>query len=103
MGWVADYPHPQNFLEVLFRSGAYYNYGGYSNKDVDALLDKAGLDADTNESLALYRQAEQKMMDDTACIPLWFGRNYYLVQPYVNGYSVTPRGYTMLSTVSVTR
>jgi oligopeptide transport system substrate-binding protein len=103
MGWVADYPHPQNFLEVLFKTGAYYDYGGYSNPAFDALLTKAGVEKDTNTSLTLYRQAEQMMVNDAACIPLWFGRNYYVVQPYVNGFSVTPLGYSMLSSVSTTR
>ncbi len=100
MGWIADYPHPQNFLEVLFHSDAYYNYGGYVSRDVDGLLDKAGMEKDTNNSLTLYRQAEQKIVDDAACIPLWFGRNYYLVQPYVKGYSVNPLGFAMLNSVS---
>ena len=102
-GWIADYPHPQNFLEVLFRSDAYYNYGGYNSASVDALLDKAGVEKDTNASLALYRQAEQKMVDDAVCIPLWFGRSYYLVQSYVKGYVQNPLGYVSLASVSVTR
>ena len=103
MGWVADYPHPQDFLDVLFKTGGYYDYGGYSNPTADALLIKAGVEKDTNTSLALYRQAEQMMVNDTACIPLWFGRNYYVVQPYVNGYSVTPLGDSKLAAVSITK
>lgn len=100
MGWVADYPHPQNFLEILFRSGSDNNYGGYSNRDVDVLLEKAGVEKDTGTSLTLYRQAEQKIVDDAACIPLWFGRNYYLVQPYVKGYVLNPLGYAILNSAS---
>jgi oligopeptide transport system substrate-binding protein len=100
MGWVADYPHPQNFLEVLFMTGASYNYGGYSNPAADGLLEQAGVTRDLATSLSLYRQAEQLMVDDTACIPLWFGRNYYLVQSSVNGYRVSPLGTARLSSVS---
>ena len=43
-GWIADYPHPQDFLDILFHSGADYNYGGYSNPEVDALLEEAGVE-----------------------------------------------------------
>ncbi len=30
-GWIADYPYPQDFLDILFNSGSSFNYGGYSN------------------------------------------------------------------------
>ena len=83
MGWVADYPHPQDFLEVLFRSNVDNNYGEYSNPEADSLLQRAGVEPDFAQSLALYQQAEQKMVDDAACLPLWFGQNYILIKPYV--------------------
>ncbi len=101
MGWVADYPHPQNFLEVLFHSGAENNYGEYRNPEVDALLEKAGLEQDWEMSLALYQQAEQKLVADAASLPLWFGQNYVLVKPFVKGYNLNPMGFIMLNKVSV--
>jgi len=101
IGWVADYPHPQNFLEVLFHSGFDNNYGEYSNPEIDALLEIASVEPDNDLSLALYQQAEQKLVDDAACIPLWFDRNYVLVKPYVKGYNLNPQGLVMLNTVSV--
>ena len=101
MGWVADYPHPQDFLEILFHSRAENNYGMYSNPEVDALLEMAGVEPDNDLSLSQYRQAEQKLVDDAACIPLWFGRNYVIVKPYIQGYSLNPLGFAMLNTVSI--
>ena len=101
MGWVADYPHPQNFLDILFHSGADNNYGEYSNPDVDALLEKAAVEQDNDRGLKLYQQAEQKLVEDAACLPLWFGRNYVLIKPYIKGYSVNPMGFAMLNRVSV--
>jgi oligopeptide transport system substrate-binding protein len=103
IGWIADYPHPQNFLEVLFYTDAENNVGEYSNPEVDALLDRAGVELDRDLSLALYQQAEQKLVEDAACIPLWFGKNYFLVKPYVTGYNVSPQGLAMLNTVSIER
>ncbi|MCD6452971.1 MAG: peptide ABC transporter substrate-binding protein [Dehalococcoidales bacterium] len=100
-GWVADYPHPQDFLGLLFHSGAEYNYGGYSNTEVDSLLDRAGVELERQASLALYRQAEQKLVSDAASIPLWFGKNYVLVKPYVSGYELNPLGIAMLNRVSI--
>ncbi len=101
IGWVADYPHPQDFLDVLFHSGTDNNYGEYSNADVDALLEMAGVEQDRSLSLALYQQAEQLLVEDAACIPLWFGQNYILVKPYVIGYNLNPSGFAMLNGVSV--
>ena len=100
-GWIADYPHPQDFLDILFHSGADNNYGEYSNPGVDALLEAAGVEQDSNSSLELYRQAEQMLVDDAACIPLSFGRNYVLVKPYVKGYKLNPMGFAMLNEVSL--
>jgi len=101
MGWIADYPHPQDFLEVLFRTGAEYNYGEYSNPAVDALLDKAALEGDSRKSLEMYQQAEQMLVDDAACLPLWFGQSYTLVKPHVTGYKLNAMGYARLSDVSI--
>ena len=101
MGWIADYPHPQDFLEVLFHSGADNNHGEYSNPEVDALLEKAGVEPDNELSLALYQQAEQKLVTDAVCLPLWFGQNYILVKPYVKGYSLDPSGIATLNKVSI--
>jgi oligopeptide transport system substrate-binding protein len=100
-GWIADYPHPQNFLDILFHSGADNNYGQYRNAEFDALLEAAGIEPDRETSLELYRQAEQLMVDDAACIPLAFGRKYVLIKPYVKGYELNPMGFAMLNGVSV--
>ncbi|MFC1940532.1 peptide ABC transporter substrate-binding protein [Chloroflexota bacterium] len=101
MGWIADYPHPQDFLEVLFHSGSDNNYSEYSNPEVDSLLKRAGVEQDNEMSLSLYQQAEQKLVDDAACLPLWFGQNYVLVKPYVKGYDLNPLGFALLNRVSI--
>ena len=101
MGWVADYPHPQDFLEILFRTGGESNFSEYSNPEVDALLETASVEPDNELSLALYQQAEQKLVEDVACLPLWFGKNYVLSKPYIRGYNLNAMGFAMLNTVSV--
>jgi len=101
MGWIADYPHPQDFLDILFHSGTENNYGQYGNPEVDALLEMANVEPDSEVSLGLYQQAEQLLVEDAACLPLWFGENYVLVKPYVSGYELNPMGIAMLNTVSV--
>ena len=100
-GWVADYPDPQDFLEVLFHSQVVNNKGGYSNPRVDSLLDQAAMEQNANRRFDLYREAEQLIINDAACVPLWFGRNYVLVKPYVKDYFLSPLGIPLLAEISV--
>ncbi len=92
MGWIADYPDPQNFLDILFHSGAYYNNSNFSSKELDALLDQAAVEQDYNKRIAMYQQAEQLVIDQAPVMPLWFSRNYVLVNPRVKGYNIDPMG-----------
>ncbi len=101
-GWSADYPDPQDFLDVLFRNGSINNPGGYADAAYDSLLDRAAVEPDESARAALYRQAEAKLVaEDAACLPLWFGRSYLLIKPRVHGYALSPLGYPLLSGVSV--
>jgi len=103
MSWSADYPHPQDFLDILFHSNTTYNYGSYSNTDVDNLVKQANRNLDTTQSFPLYQQAEQKIVDDAACIPISFGMNYLLVKPYIKGYVTNPLGFVDMQKVSTTK
>ncbi len=99
LGWVADYPDPHNFLDNLFYTGSENNVFGYSNHELDILLDEAAVEQDSATRLSLYRQAEQRIVDEAPCLPLWFGRNYILVKPSVEGYELNPLGLPDLSKV----
>ncbi len=98
-GWIADYPDPQNFLDVLFHSSAEYNTGKYSNPKIDTLLDQAAVEPDENTRFTTYQQAEQLLVDEAACLPLWFGKTYLLIKPYVKNYRLDPQGIPTLSKV----
>ncbi len=100
-GWIADYPDPQNFLDILFHTGAEYNTGKYSNTQVDNLLDQAGVEQNEITRISLYQQAEQKIVDEAACLPLWFGKTYILVEPYVKNYTLDLQGVPTLEEVLV--
>ena len=91
VGWGADYPDPENFLDILFHSESDNNHTGYSNPEVDALLEQARVERDRMIRFALYNQAEQKIMDDAPWIPLWHsGERYVLIKPEVKDYLLTP-------------
>ncbi len=48
-----------------------------------------------------WNMTEQKLVDDASCLPLWFGQNYTLVRPYVDGYSLNPMGLPALNQVTI--
>ena len=102
-GWVADYPDPENFLDILFHSGSEENTGEYSNAEVNALLEQARVEQDVAARMKLYQEIEQILVNDAACLPLFFDVNYVLVKPYVEDYVVTPMGVLTLKGVSVKR
>jgi oligopeptide transport system substrate-binding protein len=99
LGWIADYPDPNDFLDVLFHAGAENDIFGYSNPDLDTLLDQAATEQNTDVRLAMYQQAEQIVVDDAPCLPLFHGANDILVKPYVRDYELTPLGIPDLSKV----
>ncbi len=102
-GWCADYPDPQNFLDILFHTEGGENDFAYSNPQVDALLEEAATERNATRRISLYRQAEQLILDDWVIIPLWHSRDYQLVRPYVKGYEVTPIGLPQYQNIRIER
>lgn len=91
IGWIADYPDPENFLDILFHSESNNNHTNYSNPLVDSLLEQARTETDEAVRFRLYNQVEQMIVDDAPWVPLWYsGERYLLVKPYVHDYYLTP-------------
>ena len=103
LGWIADYPDPQNFLDIKLHSESANNEAGYSNPAVDALLDQADGEADEATRLELYQQAEELIVIDMPWAPLYHGKASYLVKPYVEGFVIPPFVIPNLRYVSISR
>ncbi|GAA1318909.1 ABC transporter substrate-binding protein [Pseudonocardia xinjiangensis] len=56
VGGPADAPYPS--AQNVLRTGGNQNYGGYSNPEVDALLDTAAASTDDAERTRLYQQVQ---------------------------------------------
>jgi oligopeptide transport system substrate-binding protein len=89
-GWCADYPDPENFADVLFHTGSAENNGGYSNPQLDKLLEAARVERDVARRIALYQQAEQMIVDDAPVLFKVHSLSYMLVKPYIKGFVLTP-------------
>ncbi len=91
LGWQADYPDPQDFLDILFHTDSALNHGAYSNPELDVILERARTLQDPLERIEEYRKAEVMIVEDGAWVPLWFtGERHVLLKPHVEGYRVTP-------------
>jgi len=90
LGWYADYPHPQSYLEPLWGCQQPLNIAGYCNPAFDELLDRAARTGEVESQLELYAEAQRLLVDDTAAMFLQWPGEYALVAPWVDGLVLTP-------------
>lgn len=91
LGWCADYPDPQNWLSVYWRTGAFGERIGYSNPELDALLEQADTELDPEKRAQLYADAQRLLTDGAPVAFMWNNVNAYLVKPWVSGIVKTPQ------------
>jgi oligopeptide transport system substrate-binding protein len=89
-GWAADYPDPEDFIDKLFHSQSQQNESGFSDPEIDRLVEQARTERDRQRRYALYHEAEQKLLDDAVIIPIFWPVYHYLVKPCVQNWPSTP-------------
>ena len=92
--WVADYDHPQDWLDNLFTTsadqvGSDSTGSGYSNPAVDTTVAAANRLPPTS-ALSGYQRAGRLLLDDQAVAVLFYWSRTQLVKPYVDGYGANP-------------
>ena len=85
-GWIADFKDPVTFLN-LAHTGDGNNYGEYTNKDYDALMDKAAVEADPAQRMKELSDAEAIMIADLPLLPLLYYGNHNVVSPKLHGFA----------------
>ncbi len=91
LGWCADYPDPQNWLSVYWMtSSAFAQRYGFSNPDMDALMQEADQTLDADKRAQLYADAQKTLVSTAAVIMMVNNVNSYLVKPWVTGIKFTP-------------
>lgn len=91
LGWCADYPDPQNWLSVYWKTGGFGQRIGYSNPDFDKLVDEADTTTDPAKRMELYKQAQRLLTDGAPVAFMWNNVNNYLIKPWVKGVVKTPQ------------
>ncbi len=90
LGWIMDYPDPEDILDILFHSKSRQNNTRYESADIDAKLEQARIEADIEKRLTLYQEVELALIEDAAWIPMFYDVGHLLVKPYVTGYELPP-------------
>lgn len=92
LGWCADYPDPQNWLSVYWRSDTTFaSRIGYKNEEFDALVNQADVELDPVKRMDLYQQAQDVLVDSLPGAFMWNNINTYLIKPWVKGIITTPQ------------
>lgn len=83
MGWGADYPDPNNFLD-LFTSYSDNNRTLWKSKEYDTLIEQAAGESSMTKRLAMYKKAQTMLTEtDAVIIPLFIDSLNVLVSPSV--------------------
>ena len=89
--WFADYPDAESFLYPLLHSansGVGGNVSFYKSATYDSLVTAGRREQDATRRAALYRAADSTAHADAPMVTLFFYKELYAVQPWVNGFQV---------------
>ena len=103
LGWIMDYPDPEDILDLKFHSKSQLNDINYSHPEVDSLLDRARIERDPELRIQLYQQAELLIVEDVAWIPLYFTQSHVVVNAAVHGWFEPPMVIPRLRFVTIDR
>lgn len=81
---------PHGIFVPTHRTNDRGNSAGYSNPEVDDLLNRAAVEADPEERARMYQQAEAIASADVPYIYLWVPQDLYGVSSRLSGWSPSP-------------
>jgi peptide/nickel transport system substrate-binding protein/oligopeptide transport system substrate-binding protein len=86
LGWVADYPIFDNFMNPLFNSTSTDNYSKYSDPAVDAAIVAARKITDTAARIAAYQAIDKTIGEAVPDIPLMFYQHHHVTSARVHDF-----------------
>ncbi len=101
-GWIADYADPMTFLD-LFTSTSGNNDAHYKNPTFDSLISDALNTGDQTKRMSDMHQGEKILMDNYACMPLYYYTSPDLVSPKLKGFVSSPMGYQFFMWASMSK
>jgi oligopeptide transport system substrate-binding protein len=91
LGWCADYPDSNNWLNEVFNSKSGQNYAKFNNPEFDQLVEDAAFEADPATREDLYHQAEDIFIDQNVAIaPIYYYTYNRLYKPWLTNVEISP-------------
>ncbi len=90
LGWIMDYPDPEDILDILFYSKSRQNNTRYTNPEIDGLLESARTERDPEKRIETYQAVEKKLVEEAVWVPMFYDTIHALVKPYVKGFVFPP-------------
>ncbi len=87
---------PQYFLEIFFRTGADSNFGGYSNPQMDELINRLTAKFEMPERYEVAREAQQMILNDAAFAFLVYPKYSVAVHNNIKGFEIYPSEFYFL-------
>ena len=98
LGFGADYPDANNWLNDVFHSTSGSNFGHFDSAEFDTLVERAARETDPDVRRDLYRQAERILSEEViALAPIYHYTSVTLTKPYLDR-TVAPFGGEQIST-----
>ncbi len=101
-GWIADYPDPAAFLDLMESTNG-NNDTGWKNAKYDALMTASRKETDPFRRIELLQQAESIVLDELPVLPLYSYSVNTLLKPYVKGIYPTSLDMHPLNEVCIDR
>lgn len=101
LGWVADYPDPDNFMNLM-ASYSDNNYTGWKNKKYDQLIERAVGLSDKEVRRKVYSEAQKLLVEEEVPVwPIYSMVSQILIQPRVKGFKENALQRYIFKTVSL--
>jgi len=86
------YVDPNTVVLPYFKTGESSNFMGYSNPEVDKLVEQGIAATDQAERARIYQQIQTILLDDLPWVSLFVANQYEAMKDYVQGYVHIPTG-----------
>ncbi|MBQ1770601.1 MAG: ABC transporter substrate-binding protein [Clostridia bacterium] len=88
--WANDSAGPDNNVRPILRTGVGGNRSHFSDPYIDDLMDKAMVEGDPDQRLAMYHEIQEYVLDQAPIIPLYYEINYVAAKKGLANFKCDP-------------
>ena len=99
LGWLADYPDPDNFMNIL-ASFSDNNHTNWTNKEYDRLILEAMTMENTELRKELYDKSQKILLEkEVVVFPVFSDVSHILISPRVKNYPLNVMSYVLFKNI----